>query len=125
MDLVSLFGWAAVCYFVLALGLWFGSPHLYKRNMRPIWAEVRTIMPFVFIAGLPLAAYAYSDRPLYLGLCGVACCYGAIRIRGFVFAATKGPRSWLFHPITVMWPMFVFDVWTILGAVLWSSVQYM
>ncbi|MEM8836827.1 MAG: hypothetical protein AAGE89_01945 [Pseudomonadota bacterium] len=91
--------------------MWFyySGPHfdVYKKKV------VSSSVGYLMLAGGILAFALLSGFHFLLILCLPICLYVGLRIRRHLLQETEGPHLWLVTPLTVKWPMFPFDVWTI------------
>lgn len=112
-TLIFPFSISAFAYLLLAAQVLGGFPPLYRKLGAISEGELKTIVPLVFLLMSLMAIFALTEISTLFLTFGLVSCWGALRIRSMLNTEASGPLPWLFHPITVKWPMFVFDVWTL------------
>lgn len=105
---------ASFIYMILALQVGGGFPPFYKTfNHMPSEEELKPLALIGFlIMALLTGAVAMNTIELLFGAAAAAC-WAALLMRSRLRDETNGVLSWLIHPVTLKWPMIVFDAWTL------------
>ena len=112
-----------MAFLILSQLLWIGFPPLYRRFGRIAEAELRRLIPHVFLIFPAMAAFVVFNRPILLILPAVVGLWCGGRIRRLIAAGGATPRFVPDWPIFTLSPMFAFDLWTLGGATLVSGLR--
>ena len=115
-NLIVPFAMSAFFYLILALQICGGFPAFYKRFQGSVEDEIKPILPFVF--ALMAILIASTVIPELFAVFGVVSAWCAVRVRRSVRDRANGPPLWQTNSLTIRWPMLVFDVWTLGGAMM-------
>lgn len=108
---------------ILSLQLWGGFPPIYRPSGKLPAAEIRRLLPHLFLIFPAMAAFVVFERPILLALMGAVGLWGGWRIRRIISKAGAAPRFVPNWPIFTCHPMLVFDLWTLGGAAAFAALR--
>lgn len=119
-PIVFHFGILAFFYLIVSFQIRSGFPPLYRKfpsllpNLETFQqAEYQKLVPQFFWMIAFLITFVATELSVFFAGFGAASAWGALRVRSMVRGETTGPLPWLLHPLTVRWPMLLFDLWTL------------
>lgn len=108
---------------LLSLQLWGGFPPIYRPVGKPPEAELRRLLPHLFLIFPAMAAFVLFEYPILLALMGAVGLWCGWRIRRIIAAAGAAPRFAPSWPMFSLHPMLAFDLWTLGGATAFAAFR--
>lgn len=108
---------------VLSLQLWGGFPPIYRPFGKPPEAELRRLLPHLFLIFPAMAAFVLFDRSILLALIGAVGLWCGWRIRSIIAATGAAPRFAPSWPVFTLHPMLAFDLWALGGAAAFALLR--
>jgi len=101
---------------ILSFQLLGGFPPLYRPFGKLPEADLRCLIPHLFLIFPAMAAFVVFHRPVLLILPAAVGLWCGWRIRRLIAAEGATPRFVPDLPIFTLYPMLAFDLWTLGGA---------
>lgn len=108
---------------ILSLQLLGGFPPLYRPFGKLPEADLRRLIPHLFLIFPAMAAFVVFDRPVLLTLPAAVGLWCGWRIRCIIAAEGATPRFVPAWPIFTLSPMLAFDLWTLGGATGFAALR--
>ncbi|ETD81598.1 hypothetical protein [Rhodobacter capsulatus] len=108
---------------ILSLQLLGGFPPLYRPFGKLPEADLRRLIPHLFLIFPAMAAFVVFNHPILLILPAAVGLWCGWRIRGIIAAERVTPRFVPSWPIFTLYPMLVFDLWTLGGATAFAAFR--
>ncbi|MEP4377422.1 MAG: hypothetical protein ABJ215_10820 [Alphaproteobacteria bacterium] len=109
----------AIHYFIASVLVGIGIPPFYRgfwmftSDRSAYGSTIRVVIPYVLGLMVMMVLAVVVDPLLLFVVGGLIAVAASVHVRRDIRRSCGVPLPWATHPITVRWPMVLFDTWTV------------